>query len=172
MSDPYIGEIRLVPYTFAPMGWLFCDGQVLPVAQYQALFAVIGNIYGGDGQNNFALPDFRGRVPIHWGIGVNLTPRTLPEQGGAKTVVLAAPPAHTHLAMGATGTGPTSPANATWGTMAGRSAPPTYFNGITDTAMNPNLLGPVGNGAPHNNMQPYLALNFVIAVEGIFPTRS
>ena len=171
MSDPYIGEIRMVAFTFAPYGWAFCNGVLLPINQYSALYAVIGVTYGGDGRVNFALPNFQGRIPIHWGSGPALTPRPIGETGGEQTVTLRDLPVHTHPALGASGSGPASPAGATWGAQAGRSAPPTYFNGNPNTPMNTQLLGVSGGSASHNNMQPYLSLNFIIALEGIFPVR-
>lgn len=171
MSDPYIGEIRLVAFSFAPYGWAFCNGAILPIPQYQALFAVIGTTYGGNGSTNFALPNLQGRIPIQWGAGPSLTPRAIAETGGVQTVTLTDLPVHTHQALAASGSGPTSPAGATWGSQSGRTPPPTYFNGVSNTPMDTRLLGSVGGGGPHNNMQPYLALNFVIALEGIFPVR-
>ena len=171
MSDPFIGEIRLMAFTFTPMGWALCNGAVLPIAQYSALYAVIGNAYGGDGRTTFALPNLQGRVPIDWGTGPSLTPRAIGESGGEQTVTLRDLPTHTHPALGASGTGPASPTGATWGAQAGRSAPPTYFNGSPTVPMNNLILGSIGGGAPHNNMQPYLAMNFAIALEGIFPSR-
>jgi microcystin-dependent protein len=172
MSDPYIGEIRLVPFTFAPQGWAFCNGQLLNIAQYSALYAVIGIFYGGDGRTNFALPNLQGRVPIHQGQGPALSPRTVGSTGGAQTATLTDVPTHTHTALAASGSGPTSPAGATWGSQAGRNPPPTYFNGNPNTTMSPQaLLAAGGGGAAHNNMQPYLTLNFVIALVGLFPSR-
>ena len=171
MSDPYIGEIRMIAFDWAPLYWAFCNGQQLPIVQNQALFAVIGTTYGGNGQTNFNLPNLQARVPIDWGTGPSLSPRAIGINGGAQTVTLTDLPVHTHPALGANGTGPASPTGATWGAQAGRSAPPTYFNGTPNTTMNTQALGLIGGSGPHNNMQPYLVMNFVIALEGIFPVR-
>ncbi len=171
MSDPFIGEIRVVALNFAPYGWAFCDGRTMSIQQNTALFSLLGTMYGGDGKTTFGLPDLRGRVPIDWGSGPLLTPRTIGETGGEQTVTLGQVPPHTHTALGASGSGPTSPTGATWGTQPGRGATSTYSDAVPNTPMNPQALGMSGGGAPHNNMQPYLVLNFVIALMGIYPTR-
>jgi microcystin-dependent protein len=172
MSDPYIGEIRMVAFDFEPYDWAFCDGRLLPIVQYSALFAVISNYYGGDRKTTFALPNLQGRAPMHWGTGTSLTPRLFGETGGKSTVTLSDLPVHTHPALGASSSGPTSPAGATWGSLPGRSAPPAYFNGTQNVVtMNTQALGLTGGGQPHNNMQPYPAMHFVIALLGIYPSR-
>jgi microcystin-dependent protein len=171
MSDPFIGEIRISALNFAPYGWAFCDGRTMSIQQNTALYSLLGTLYGGDGKTTFGLPDLRGRVPIHWGNGPSLTPRTIGKTGGEQTVTLGQVPPHTHTALGAGGSGPTSPTGATWGNQPGRGGTSTYSDAIPNTPMNPQALGVSGGGAPHNNMQPYLVLNFVIALMGIYPTR-
>ena len=153
------------------MGWALCDGRTLPIQQYTALFAVLGNMYGGDGRTTFALPNLQGRVPIAWGNGPSLTPRAIADSGGEQTVMLRDLPTHTHAALGSSGSDLTNPTGATWGAQAGRNPPSTYFNGNPNVPMNNLVLGSSGGGAPHNNMQPYLAMNFFIALMGYFPVR-
>jgi microcystin-dependent protein len=167
MATPYIGEIRMFAGNFAPAGWALCNGQLLPIAQYDALYALIGTTYGGDGQTTFALPDLRGRAPIH--VGPNYVRGA---QVGSETVTLTQGqmPAHTHLAAALTGVG--SANNPTGHVWAGSS---TSDNKYIDTINSPATLGPValqnaGGNQPHNNMQPYLVINFIIALEGIYPT--
>ncbi len=169
--DPYIGEIRIFAGTYAPEGWLFCQGQTLSVAQYQALFAVIGNTYGGDGKKTFALPDLRGRVPIAQGQGSGLSKRELGKAGGEPTVTLSISqiPTHNHHAKGTKTAGTnSSPANGVWARIPGVN----LYADNPKEPLNANALLPTGNSQPHNNMQPYLGINFIIAVEGEFPTRS
>lgn len=174
MSSPFIAEIRIVPLNFAPLGWAFCDGQVLPIAQNTALFSLLGTTYGGNGQTTFALPDLRGRVPLQQGQGPGLSDYVLGETGGAPTVSLLASelPAHTHTAQAAGAAGLNSPEAAAWGAAVGRTPPPMYASGQPDAPMLPTALAPAGGGQPHNNMSPYLALYFVIAVQGIYPSRA
>ncbi len=171
-SLPYLGEIMLVPFTFAPRVWAFCNGQLLPINQNQALFSLLGTTYGGNGTTNFALPNLQGRVAIHRGQGPGLTNRFLGEQGGeqAHTLLVGALPAHTHTARaassGANSAAPTSalvPAQnpsliPEWGTTA-------------NATMGAGAITNTGGGQPHQNLQPYLVLNYVIALQGIFPPR-
>lgn len=174
MAEPFIGEIRIFAGTYAPAGWKFCDGSLLKVWDYQALFAVIGNQYGGDGRETFALPDLCGRTPMHWGQGTGLTKRELGEAGGQTTVTLtpAQMPAHSHVPQ-ATRANATSasPEGGLWAKSTGgvnlysTVDPPAYAR------LSENALQASGGGQPHNNMQPYLVLNFIIALEGIFPVR-
>lgn len=173
MAEPYMGEIRLFPFAFAPKGWAHCDGMVLPVMQNQSLFVLLGTYYGGDGQVTFALPDLRGRVPIHVGQAHDLGPRhTLGETGGAETHTLSwnemAAHSHTVQATSAEAT-VTRPADTQhlWASQT------TNAYGTTANAeLYRALVTPVGEGQAHTNMQPYLALNFCIALYGTFPTRS
>ena len=169
--DPYIGEVRIFAGTYAPEGWLFCQGQMLPVAQYQALFAVISITYGGDGKKTFALPDLKGRAPISQGQGKGLSMYGLGKAGGESAVSLSVPqiPTHNHLAKG-TNTPATnsSPANGVWA----RSSGTNLYADNPKEPLNANALLSAGNSQPHNNMQPYLGINFIIAFEGEFPTRS
>jgi microcystin-dependent protein len=179
MADPYIGEIRIFPFNYAPMGWAFCNGQSMPVAQYQALFAVIGTIYGGDGQNNFNLPNLQGRAAMDMGTGPGLTPRNINDQVGAATVTLTGGQLnqHTHNLVAqnvdANSAAPTSNylARSTANTPRGRAAANTYAAPGAMTPMAPTALTSFGKGQAHDNMQPYLPLSLCIALEGIFPVR-
>ena len=175
--DPFIGEIRLFGGNFAPVGWLQCDGQSLPLAQYQALFAVIGITFGGNGSTYFNLPDLRGRVPIHQGTGPSLTPRTLGGNGGTETVTLAANqgPAHSHLVRaGAAGTTATTASGNLLNTVTpprGQSTVPTLYGTDASVTMNASMIANADGGQPHANVQPFLTFNFIIAYTGIFPQR-
>lgn len=175
--DSYVGEVRIFCGMFAPANWADCNGQLLSIAQYSALYAVIGTIYGGDGRNTFALPNLNGRVPVHQGTGTNLTPRVVGQTGGVAAVTLdqTQMPAHTHLPQALDNQGSlTDPTAAVWAKTpknirtkadtAGYDPTPTAF-------MNAQALGPVGGSQPHNNMQPYLPLRFIISLNGVFPSR-
>ncbi len=175
MSQPYLAEIKMVGFTFAPVGFAFCDGQLLPISQNSALFALIGTIYGGDGLTTFGLPNLQGRAPLHWGNGPGLTPRAIGEVLGTENVTLtnATMPAHAHTLSGdATGGGLPSPTNNTWGKKAARTPPALYQNTPIDAPMSGNALGTAGGSQPHNNLSPVIVLNFVMAIAGIFPTRN
>lgn len=173
MSEPFLAEIRIVPFNFAPVGWAFCDGQVLPIAQNIALFSLLGTNYGGNGQSTFALPDLRGRTPMHPGTGPGLTPRDLGESGGAETVTLtvAKMPAHSHFLKGVAAPATTSqPGNA-----LPAIAPEDTYQAVgskTPAPMHAQAISPTGGNQPHNNLQPYLTLSFIIALQGVFPSRS
>ena len=171
--DPYIGEIRLFAGTFAPVGWAFCDGQILRVAENQALFSVIGNPYGGDGKTTFALPDLRGYAPMHFGAGTGLTPRKFNEKGGTSFVTLmeSQMPKHSHTAQCQTTSNSTSAEGTVWGTSPGGKSPKPVYSDRADTPLNALAIQPAGGGKPHNNMQPYLTLNFIIALDGIYPVK-
>jgi microcystin-dependent protein len=170
--DPYLGEIMLFAGSYAPRGWAPCNGQLLPINQNQGLFSLLGTYYGGNGQTTFALPDLRGRAPIHVGQGPGLTDRTLGEQGGEETHLLTVEemPAHTHLASAYSGNGTSaSPA----GLLPARdpSGTPHYGAGA-DVTLSPGAIGVTGGNQAHNNMQPFLALTFCICVQGVFPQQS
>ncbi len=169
MSTPFLGEIKLISWNFPPKGWAFCNGQLLAISQNQALFAILGTTYGGDGRVNFALPNLQGRVAIHMGAG-----HVLGEQGGEQTHTLLANelPTHTHtlMASGATASS-ASPAGNVQADTRGSDAIEQY-QAHPDTAMSPAAVTPTGGGQPHENTQPYLTFNFVIALQGIFPTQS
>ena len=169
MADPFVAEIRIFPFNFAPKGWAWCDGQLLPLSQNTALFSLLGTTYGGNGKSNFALPDLQGRAPMHPGQGPGLSLHDLGETGGSETVALLESeiPAHIHQtrAIGAFADQP-SPANNTWG----RSASNPYTN-AQNGQMSPSAMSPTGGNQPHNNMQPYLTFYFCIALQGVFPPR-
>ena len=176
MSEPFIGEIKLFAGNFAPRGWAFCSGQLLPIAPHTALFSILGTFYGGNGQTTFALPNLQSRSPMHQGQGPGLSQRVIGEEDGRETVTLLAGemPSHSHLPIGVADPGSqTTPGNALWAasTGGGRTPPPLYQN-TTNTTMRPDIVSFAGSGQPHNNLQPYLALSFVIALEGIFPSRA
>ncbi len=167
MAQPYVGEIRMFAGNFAPINWMFCEGQLLPISQYETLFNLIGTTYGGDGQSTFALPDLRGRVPIHQGNGF-----TLAESGGVETVTLTVSqiPAHTHAALANTSGSGNNPSNSLW---AGNPdfaqwAAASTING----QMNAGVIGATGGSQPHNNFIPYLCIDFIISLFGIFPSQT
>jgi len=166
MSEPFLGEIKLVSFNFPPKGWAFCNGQLLPINQNQALFSIMGTTYGGDGRTTFALPNLQGRVPIHAGAGY-----VVGNLGGeaAHTVTIPEMPAHSHPpAAQTTPTTPgTSPAGALWST----ATTPGYGTAPNAT-MIPATVAGVGAGQPHENQPPYLVLNYVVALQGIFPSQN
>jgi microcystin-dependent protein len=166
MSEPYIGEIRMVGFNFAPAGWAFCDGRLLPIAENDALFTLIGTTYGGDGQTTFALPDLRGRLPLHQG-----NSHTIGESAGTESVTLTLNqlPQHNHPALAQSENGNQgSPANGVW---AG-STLLQYTTNNANAAMNPTLVGQSGGSQPHDNMMPFLTISFIISLYGVFPTQS
>ena len=168
MAQPYVGEIRMFAGNFAPAGWMFCEGQLLPISEYETLFNLIGTTYGGDGQSTFALPDLRGRVPIHFGNGF-----TLAETGGVETVTLTVSqiPAHSHPLLGTTvnGTSPNPGGNLLAQTAA--TIQPYTVEPATNS-MNPASIGSVGGSQPHDNLQPFLCVDFIISLFGIFPSQT
>ena len=169
--DPYIGQITLFGGTFAPLGWAFCDGQLLPISQYDALFSLIGTIYGGDGQTNFALPDLRSRVPIHQGQGAGLSNRVIGQTGGQEQVTLTIGqiPSHTHQpAASAVGGTANQPGGNVWAATTGAR----QFAAVANASMNAAAIGSAGQNQAHENRPPYQAVNYIIAVEGIYPSRS
>ncbi len=166
MSEPFLSEIKLVSFNFPPKGWALCNGQLLPINQNQALFALLGTTYGGNGQTNFALPNLRGKVPIHMGGG-----HTLGEAAGSTsvTVNIQQLPTHTHPLMGSQTVGDTPvPTN----TVLASTPAKIYGPPVSLTTLNPANVSSVGGSQPHNNMMPYLVLNFIIALQGIFPSRN
>ena len=166
MAQPYVGEIRMFAGNFAPAGWMFCEGQLLPISEYETLFNLIGTTYGGDGQSTFALPDLRGRLPLHQGNGF-----TLAETGGAEEVTLTVSqiPAHTH-GVGVVGDragGQNSPA----GNLLAQSYNVTpYVNDAPNANLSPNAVTATGGNQPHTNLQPFLCLSHIISLFGIFPS--
>jgi microcystin-dependent protein len=175
-DTPFIGEIALVAFNFEPRGWAFCNGQLMSIAQNTALFSLLGTQFGGNGQTTFGLPDLRGRVPMHYGggsAGPGLSPYQMGEMGGVENVTLLATqmPAHNHLmnANMANGTSD-SPNNAVMAKNA--SGVPQYTAAAPNTAMAAAAIAPAGGNQPHENRPPYLGLNYVIALQGIFPTRN
>ena len=180
MADPFVAEIRAFPFNFAPRGWAFCNGQLLPISQNTALFSLLGTTYGGDGKSTFALPNLQGNAPMHPGQGQGLSLRDLGETGGAEnvTLLLSEIPSHTHGLRGcdadATDDVPTGllPAKGQFddGTTFG---PIGAYSAIApNTDMSPQALSISGSSLPHSNMQPYLTLNYCIALQGVFPPRS
>ena len=165
MSEPFLGEIKIISWNFPPKGWAFCNGQLLPINQNQALFAILGTTYGGDGRTTFGLPNLQGRTPVHVGDGI-----VLGEKGGetAHTLNISELPAHNHVPVGskAAPTQP-SPGGNLWATNPNNPYAPTFTS-----AMNPACVLPTGGSQPHENMSPYLVLNFIIALQGIFPSQN
>ena len=171
-QERFLGSISLVPYNFAPLGTAMCDGRLLAISQNDALFALIGTIYGGDGQQTFALPDCRGRVVVGMGQGPGLSNYIIGQAGGEESVTLTVQqmPAHNHAALSSTSAGNTaSPAGAYW---APRARTFLYSAAANPATMNPAALAPTGGSQPHSNVKPTLSLNYVVWVEGIFPGRN
>jgi microcystin-dependent protein len=172
MADPFVAEIRIFPFNFAPRGWAWCDGQLLPLSQNTALFSLLGTTYGGNGKSNFALPDLQGRSPMHPGQGPGLSLHDLGETGGSETVTLLESeiPSHTHAVSASLADGisqtPIAEKLATGVGIAG------YGPNATLVAMSPSALAPAGGDQPHNNLQPYLTFYFNIALQGVFPPRT
>jgi len=165
MSEPFIGEIKIISWNFPPKGWAFCNGALLPINQNQALFSIFGTTYGGDGRTTFGLPDLQGRIPVHVGNGI-----VLGEKAGetAHTVTLSELPAHTHTPMA-------SPAAATVGSPIGNvwaAQNAAAYMPSSNNTMLPACISPTGGNQPHDNMSPYLVLNFIVALQGIFPSQN
>jgi len=171
--DPFVAEIRIFPFNFAPKGWAWCDGQLLPLSQNTALFSLLGTTYGGDGKSNFALPDLQGRAPMHPGQGPGLSLHDLGETGGSETVSLLESeiPAHSHqLRADTLDAGDTNVVSPT--ASFAQSANGTLYQAAGGTNLSDQALAPAGGDQPHNNMQPYLTFYFNIALQGVFPPRT
>jgi microcystin-dependent protein len=164
MAQPYVGEIRMFAGNFAPAGWMFCEGQLLPISENETLFQLIGTTYGGDGQSTFALPDLRGRIPIHQGNGFILA-----ETGGAEEITLTVNqiPAHTHPMLS---TNDLSTSTTPQNHVLCQSANKNFRAGNPSVFLAPQSISPVGGSQPHNNFQPYLCVDFIISLFGIFPS--
>jgi microcystin-dependent protein len=168
MAQPYVGEIRMFAGNFAPAGWMFCEGQLLPISENETLFTLIGTTYGGDGESTFALPDLRGRIPIHQGNGFILA-----ETGGAEdiTLTVSQTPAHSHPLLASTSPGVSS--NAQGNALSSSPSILLYIEGQSpDTDLSPSVVSPVGGSQPHTNFQPYLCVDFIISLFGLFPPPS
>src|SRR6476660_9348538 len=165
MSEPYLGEVKIISWNFPPKGWTFCNGQLLPINQNQALFSILGTTYGGDGRTTFALPNLQGRMPVHVGNGI-----ILGEQGGetAHTLNISELPAHNHVPVG----NPTAPTQPGPGGNLWASNPNNLYINTAGSSMSPACILPTGGNQPHENMSPYLVLNFIIALQGIFPSQN
>lgn len=165
MSDPFLAEIKIISWNFPPKGWSFCNGQLMPINQNQALFSILGTTYGGDGRVTFGLPNLQGRSPVHVGNGISLG-----ELGGetAHTLNISETPAHTHVPVGSSNSpSAATPAGNLWATNSNNP-----YSGSSNSAMNPAGILPAGGSQPHENMSPYLVLNFIIALQGIFPSQN
>lgn len=172
-SDPYLGEVFLFAGSYAPVGYAKCDGSLLPISENDALFTLIGTTYGGDGETTFALPDLRGRVPIHQGVGPNGINYQMGDNGGVEAVTLIPNqmPAHTHIAKGNLIADQVTPANGYWSTDPfGNTA--AYSTQAGNALMAADALDPVGGSQPHDNMQPYLGVTYIIALVGIYPPQN
>jgi microcystin-dependent protein len=175
MADPFVAEIRIFPFNFAPKGWAWCDGQLMPLSQNTALFSLLGTTYGGDGKSNFALPDLQGRAPMHPGQGPGLSLHDLGETGGSETVTLLESeiPAHSHALQGTAGiANQNNPGTFLLGRAFGGGSLYKAPSGATIVSMSDQALAPAGGDAPHNNLQPYLTFYFSIALQGVFPPRT
>jgi microcystin-dependent protein len=172
MADPFVAEIRIFPFNFAPKGWAFCDGQIMPISQNTALFSLLGTVYGGDGKSTFALPDIQGRAVMQPGQGQGLSLRDQGQTGGSESVTLlqSEMPAHNHAMQGATQDPALAKAvnpDASWALSQGGG----IYQASSNTQLAPEAIGLSGGSQPHTNMQPYLTLNFNIALQGVFPPR-
>jgi microcystin-dependent protein len=176
MSSPFVAEIRIFGFNFPPTGWAFCNGQLIPISQNTALFSLLGTFYGGDGKSNFALPNLQGSAPLDFGQGAGLSLYDLGQVGGEQSVTLLQTqmPSHSHSAMAFAGAGGQNPAPTnTWSELTQRGQIAyTPSNSDHNVTMSPQALSPAGGNQPHNNLQPYLTLNFCIALQGVYPARS
>jgi microcystin-dependent protein len=167
MAQPYVGEIRMFGGNFAPAGWMFCEGQLLPISENETLFQLIGTTYGGDGQSTFGLPDLRGRIPLHQGSGF-----TLAETGGAETVTLTVNqiPAHSHALLASSAV--TQQTNPTANLVGQSTQAKLYIDDVPNVNLSPLVISSVGGSQPHNNFQPYLCVDFIISLFGLFPSQT
>jgi microcystin-dependent protein len=172
MSEPFVGEIRMFAGNFAPRGWAFCDGQLLAVSQNDALFSLLGTIYGGDGRTTFGLPDLRGRVPIHAGSGPGLSPRNLGAKGGAEAVTLTVNqlPSHNHGPLQASAD-PAASVNPVGKVLGVPTSTDLYADDLSPVNMSPNAITNIGGSQSHTNLMPFLCIHFIIALFGIYPSR-
>src|SRR5437660_6054054 len=172
MAQPYVGEIRMFAGNFAPAGWMFCSGQLLPISENETLFNLIGTTYGGDGQSTFALPNLQSRVPIHQGTGPDGSSYTLGEMTGTEQETLSVQqiPIHTHTLVGNSGNG--TQANPANNVLASSTIVKAYAQETADAMMAASIVGPTGGSQPHENVQPFLCVNFIISLFGLFPTPS
>jgi microcystin-dependent protein len=173
MADPFVAEIRIFPFNFAPKGWAWCDGQILPLSQNTALFSLLGTTYGGDGKSNFALPNLQGNAPMHPGQGPGLSLHDLGETGGSETVSLLESeiPAHSHAWTASNADGNVQSPGGQF-TAAGVGGITLYAATASLTPISPNAVAPAGGDQPHNNMQPYCTFYFCIALQGVYPPRT
>jgi microcystin-dependent protein len=173
MAQPFLGQLLLVPYNFAPIGWQMSSGQILSIAQNTALFSLIGTTYGGDGVNTFSLPDLRGRVPIHQGQGLGLSPYVLGETLGVESVTLFTDqiPAHSHSVNASANKGNKASPIGSYPASDAAGVTAEYNSGTPTGVMNAGMIGSTGGGQPHENRQPALVLTWIIAMDGIFPSR-
>jgi microcystin-dependent protein len=174
MAEPFIGEIRMFGFNFAPRNWAMCNGQIIPISQNTALFSLLGITYGGNGTTTYALPNLQGSAVINAGQGPGLTNRVLGEHSGVSTVTLTASqmPVHTHNSASTVTGNVGSPANATSAVAKSLRQPVNLYSNTGAAAMNPAALPMAGGGQPHNNLPPYLVVNFCIALFGVFPSRN
>lgn len=171
MAQPYVGEIRMFGGNFAPAGWMFCNGQLLPISENETLFQLIGTTYGGDGRSTFALPNLQSRTPIHMGQGPGLSSYVLAQMGGVESVTLTTQqmPAHSHIFWASSVADSASPTNAY---LAQSSQATMFFADPPSQNMNVNAIGNAGGNQPHENMQPFLCISFIISLYGIFPSQT
>jgi microcystin-dependent protein len=169
VAEPFLSEIRIVSFNFPPKGWALCNGQFLPINQNQAMFSLLGTTFGGNGQTTFALPNFRGQMPMHFGAG-----HTLGERAGSSSVTLsvAQMPAHTHQLVGSRTPSGSGVTNAPLNRLFSRSTTDVYSSAPVDSSLAPNVISNLGGSQPHTNMQPYIVLNFIVALQGIFPSQN
>jgi microcystin-dependent protein len=175
VASPYVGEIRMFAGNFAPAGWALCQGQLMPISEFDTLFVLIGTTYGGDGQETFALPNLQSRVPVHAGQGQGLTTRVLGEAAGTEveTLTIQQIPSHTHTAVASSNVASTTvPSTSVTLASSQTSIVTPYGSDEPVTNLSPNTIGPVGGSQPHENTQPFLCVNFIISLYGVFPTQN